>query len=76
MLLKGEALRAIARFSHIGFLFGALTVGGFFLGRLIDNTIRTFPVFSILLFLLGLFLGIYKFILMIGENGSRKEKGK
>jgi len=76
MLLKGEALRAIARFSHIGFFFGALTVGGFFLGRLIDNTIRTFPVFSILLFLLGLSLGMYKFILMSGENEGGKGDGE
>jgi F0F1-type ATP synthase assembly protein I len=61
---------AVGRYSHIGFLFGVLTIGGFFLGRLIDKKIQSFPVFSILIFLLGFGLAMYKFILMIDPKGK------
>ena len=62
---KEDLVKAVGRYSHIGFLFGVLTIGGFFLGRLIDKKIQSFPVFSILLFLLGFGLGMYKLILMV-----------
>jgi|GEM_PF-6146599 len=61
---KGDLFLAVGRYSHIGFLFGALTVGGFFLGQFIDKKIQSFPLFSILIFLLGFGLGMYRFILM------------
>ncbi len=70
---KGNMLLAAARFSHIGFLFGALTIGGFFLGRLIDKKIQSFPLFSILFFLLGFGLGMYRFILMVLPSGKAKK---
>lgn len=62
---KGDLFMAVGRYSHIGFLFGALTVGGFFLGQFIDKKIQSFPLFSILFFLLGFGLGMYRFILMV-----------
>lgn len=73
-LPRRDALQAFGRYSHMGFLFGALTIGGFFLGRWIDNKIWSYPVFSILLFLLGFLLGMYKFILMISPKTQEKEK--
>ncbi len=58
----------------MGFLFGVLTIGGFFLGRWIDNRIWSFPVFAILLFMLGFSLGMYKFILMISPKKKKDEE--
>lgn len=62
---KGDLFVAVGKYSHIGFLFGALTIGGFFLGQFIDKKIQSFPLFSILFFLLGFGLGMYRFILMV-----------
>lgn len=71
---KEDVFIAVGRYSHIGFLFGALTIGGFFLGRLIDKKLQSFPVFAILLFFLGFGLGMYRFILMMQSSGKRKEE--
>ena len=69
--LSGEALRSIGRYSHIGFMFGLLTVGGFFLGQWIDNRVGSFPVLSILLFLLGLSAAMYYFIYMVNQDRKK-----
>lgn len=70
-----DLVMAIGRYSHIGFLLGALSVGGFFLGRWIDGMIWKWPVFAIVFFMGGFALGFYRFILMIQEDGERKKKG-
>jgi ATP synthase protein I len=76
-MLKRDFFGPIGQYSHLGFLFGFLTVGGFFLGRLIDKKIQSFPLFSIALFLLGFCLGMYKIILLSNSlNKSKKEEKK
>lgn len=71
-----EVIKAVGRYSHMGFLLGALSVGGFFLGRWIDGKIWNFPVLAILFFMLGFGLGFYKFILMLLEDKRRKQTPK
>jgi hypothetical protein len=66
-----ELMRAVWRYSHIGFLMGVLCVGGFFLGRWIDSLIWKAPVFSIVLFMIGFALGFYRFILLLQEEKYR-----
>ncbi len=74
-MLKRDLFGPIGQYSHVGFLFGALTVGGFFLGRLIDKKIQSFPLFSIVLFLFGFFLGMYK-IILLSNSLNKSKKGK
>ena len=62
----------VGRYSHVGFLMAVLCVGGFFLGRWIDEKIGTFPVFAIILFMLGFVLWFYRFILMLQEDKRSK----
>ena len=71
-----ELVRAVGRYSHMGFLLGALSVGGFFLGHWIDGKIWKFPAFAILFFLLGFGLGFYRFILMLLEDKKKADGGR
>lgn|GEM_PF-3527907 len=74
---KSDVFLAVGRYSHIGLLFGILTVGGFFLGWTIDKKIQSFPAFSILIFLLGFSLGMYKFILMaLSTRGKQSNENR
>ena len=71
-----EMIKAVGRYSHMGFFLGALSVGGFFLGRWIDGKIWNLPLFSIALFMIGFALGFYNFILLLQEDRRRAEAGK
>lgn len=73
---KTALLLAAARYSHMGFLLLALSVGGFFLGWWIDGLLWKFPAFAILLFLTGFGLGFYHFILKLEEDKQRKDAAK
>lgn len=67
-----ELMRAVGRYSHMGFMLGLFGVGGFFLGRWIDSKLWDFPVFAIVLFLVGFGLVFYRFILMLQEDAEKK----
>lgn len=65
-------IRAVGRYSHMGFLLGICSVGGFFGGRWIDSKLWDYPIFAIFFFMLGFALVFYRFILMLQEDEKRK----
>lgn len=67
-----DLIYAVWRWSHVGFLLGTLTVGGFFLGWWIDGFLGTFPIVAILFFLIGFALGFYRLILIFLEDKNKK----
>jgi hypothetical protein len=69
-----ELMKAVGRYSHIGFMLGIFGVGGFFLGRWIDGKLWKFPVFAVLFFFIGFSLVFYRFILMLQEDAEKKKK--
>ncbi|MBU0755965.1 MAG: AtpZ/AtpI family protein [Planctomycetes bacterium] len=69
-----ELVRAVGRYSHMGFMLGIFGIGGFFLGRWIDSKLWKYPVFAVVFFFIGFGLVFYRFILMLQEDAGRKDK--
>jgi len=76
VMVNKNLVFAVGRYSHMGFLMLFLSVGGFFLGKWIDDKIWRVPVFGIILFFVGFALWLYKFVLMMEEDRRRKMKKK
>ncbi|MHC4942643.1 MAG: AtpZ/AtpI family protein [Planctomycetota bacterium] len=69
-----ELMKAVGRYSHIGFMLGIFAVGGFFLGHWIDGKLWKYPVLGVLFFFIGFGLVFYRFILMLQEDAEEKNK--
>lgn len=70
-----KLIKAMAFGTSIGMTFVFLVGGGYFLGRFLDQTLETYPIFRIVCMLLGIILGgSYLFVSLrkFGEFNDKK----
>ena len=65
MKQTNEPLRALMFVGLIGIDLAATTIGGFFLGRFLDQRLSTEPLLLIVGVLFGLALGIFSLVPMV-----------
>lgn len=67
--------RTVALYSSLSLNLGFMIIGGYFLGRLLENSYHLKNM-SITGILTGLFLGLYQMFLVASGVGKDKEKNK
>ena len=70
-----DLLRAFAVFTHIGFTIVACIAGSLFLGRFLDRTFSTEPLFILIFSILGIIAAIWS-IMRFGITKKDKKDEK